>query len=285
MRPLVLKYIVAAILLSICQLVPSHGATVVMLGDNDPVQGEIFRVRVVSGSELKGGKIRYGTTTVSLRCEGHRAQGFFGFDLSEPPGLKEVEIILYHGVKEEIVIRRVTLVDANFPVERLDGLSDSFVNPGRDDMRRIRKESTILRSIWKSSKEKIYWDDPFSPPFAGFSGKGFGKKRVINGEKRNPHTGVDSHAKRGTPVGVINGGIVRLARDLFFSGFSVVVDHGGGLFSMYFHLDEVSVKEGDTIGKGAVIGTVGSSGRATGPHLHLGVRFVNMRVNPMDLLK
>jgi murein DD-endopeptidase MepM/ murein hydrolase activator NlpD len=106
---------------------------------------------------------------------------------------------------------------------------------------------------------------------------------VINGQSRRPHSGEDISAPLGTPVLAINEGTVQLVADHFFSGKSIVVDHGLGLYSMYFHLSSVVVQAGERVAKAQVIGAVGASGRASGPHLHWGVRLNGARVNPLSL--
>ncbi len=263
---------------------PSQAASVIFLGDHDPVQGEVFPVRVYWGEVLRSVRVRFGDSSVYLRCRGKKATGFFGFDLAEKPGQKRVEFILEGKKRKVRVFKNVHLKDAHYPVERLEGIDERYVEPGKEDLKRIRRENVLLKSIWRGSQREIQWDEGFVLPFSSFKGRGFGKRRFINGEPRSPHTGVDASAPRGTPVHAISGGIVKLARNLFFSGNSVIIDHGGGLFSMYFHLDSTAVHQGTRVRKGDLIGTVGSTGRATAPHLHLGIRFVDMRVNPMDML-
>ncbi|MBW1862211.1 MAG: M23 family metallopeptidase, partial [Deltaproteobacteria bacterium] len=111
----------------------------------------------------------------------------------------------------------------------------------------------------------------------------FGRRSIINDQPRSPHSGVDLKGKRGTPIKAANNGKVALTGNHFFSGKSVVIDHGGGIQSMYFHLDKIMAKEGQTIIKGQVIGLVGSTGRSTGPHLHWGMRVNGARVDPLML--
>lgn len=269
--------------ITFCHIPALYCADVILLGNPEPKQGEIFPVRVMSEEKLESVKIRFNSEETFLLINGNKAEGLFGFDLAEPPGVKNIYVTLKRENGDEKVVKRVKLLPANFPVQHIDGIENAYVNPGKEELKRIKRESKLLRKIWKNSGTEVFWEGPFITPFDGFNGHNFGKKRVINGEARNPHTGVDSHAERGTPVTAINNGIVKMTEELYFSGISVVVDHGGGLFSMYFHLEDHTIKEGDYVKKGEVIGHVGSSGRATGPHLHLGVRFVNQRVNPMDL--
>ncbi|MCA9479450.1 MAG: M23 family metallopeptidase, partial [Nitrospira sp.] len=127
------------------------------------------------------------------------------------------------------------------------------------------------------------WNGPFLEPVNGKITGVFGSRRIINGQPRRPHSGEDIAAPKGTPVLAINSGTVSLAVDHFFSGKGVVLDHGLGVFSMYFHLSEINVQNGQPVQKGEAIGKVGASGRATGPHLHWGVRVNGSRVNPFAL--
>ncbi|MEM1250263.1 MAG: M23 family metallopeptidase, partial [Acidobacteriota bacterium] len=113
----------------------------------------------------------------------------------------------------------------------------------------------------------------------------FGARRIINGEPRSPHTGADYAANQGTPVLAAADGVVRLAEEHFFGGNSVFLDHGDGLITMYLHLHEIFVDPGESVTRGSVIGTVGSTGRSTGPHLHFGIRWRGARVDPAFLLQ
>lgn len=262
-----------------------YSTDVILPGNPEPKQGEVFPVTVLGDEEILEAKIQYGTENIYLQCNGRKAAGWFGFDLSTSPGKKELNFVLKKKTGTQHITKSVTVVVASFPTQHISGVIDSFVNPGKRDLERIKSESNLLRSIWQSSASEIYWEGDFIPPLDEFKGIGFGRRRIINGEQRNPHTGVDAAVERGTPVKAINNGVVRLARYLFFSGISVIIDHGGGFFSMYFHLQDNSVEKGDYVYKGAVIGHAGNTGRATGPHLHLGVRIVNQRVNPMDLFR
>ena len=114
---------------------------------------------------------------------------------------------------------------------------------------------------------------------------GFGSQRTFNGVRQSVHQGLDFRAATGTPVTAISGGRVILARDFFFEGNFLVIDHGQGLLSLYLHLSAFKVKEGDTVSKGRLIGLSGGTGRATGPHLHLAVRWQGVYVDPATLLR
>jgi murein DD-endopeptidase MepM/ murein hydrolase activator NlpD len=133
--------------------------------------------------------------------------------------------------------------------------------------------------------EHPLWRGKWIKPVAGTVVSPFGCRSIINGMERSPHSGVDLEAAQGTPVKVPNRGRVVLVANHFFSGLSVVIDHGGGIQSMYFHLSQVIVEVGQLLKKGEIIGLSGSSGRVTGPHLHFGIRLNGERVNPINLIE
>ena len=117
------------------------------------------------------------------------------------------------------------------------------------------------------------------------SGSNFGHRRVFNGQARDPHSGADLRASTGTPIHAANRGRVVLAKDLFFSGNAVFIDHGLGVYSVYLHLSEIRVVPGQMLEKGELLGLAGATGRVTGPHLHWGVRVQNARIDPFSLLR
>ena len=150
---------------------------------------------------------------------------------------------------------------------------------------RVKAEQAAMAAALAAGGTERLWAGPFRAPVEGGRPTGgFGLRRVINKQPRSPHTGYDWAAPRGTPVVAANAGRVALVGEHFFAGRLVVIDHGLGLFTLYFHLDETGVAIGDRVQGGQPIGTVGATGRATGPHLHLGVSLGGARVDPMALL-
>jgi murein DD-endopeptidase MepM/ murein hydrolase activator NlpD len=129
------------------------------------------------------------------------------------------------------------------------------------------------------------WEGPFVKPVRGEVVGPFGQASILNGMPRAPHSGVDLKAERGTPVVSINSGKVVLTGEHFFNGLFVVLDHGGAVQSMYFHLDKILVQQGDKVTKGQTVGLLGATGRATGPHLHFGMRINGARIDPMQFIK
>src|SRR5438876_6849726 len=151
--------------------------------------------------------------------------------------------------------------------------------------RRAVAEGERLATLYRTVTPERLWRGPFVRPVAGHEPPtGFGARRVINGKPRAPHSGTDYAATRGTPVVAANSGRVALVGEFFFPGRLVVLDHGLGVHTLYFHLDSVAVGEGERVERGQTLGTVGASGRATGPHLHFGAQVGAARVDPAALL-
>ncbi len=149
---------------------------------------------------------------------------------------------------------------------------------------RVRREQGKMKEAFRKSDPKKLWKGPFLAPVEGKRQGTFGRRRLINGQPRRSHTGEDISAPTGTPIIAPNHGKVVLVDDFFFNGRSVVIDHGLGLISMYFHLSSIDVVPGESVKPGQQIGRVGKSGRVTGPHLHWGMRLNNARIDPYALV-
>ncbi len=153
-------------------------------------------------------------------------------------------------------------------------------------LKRVIRESRLLRRILHQVTPKKFHEDKLYPPLKNLSiSTPFGAKRIINGKKRSIHWGTDFRAKRGTPVYASLSGKVVLARKLYFTGNTVVIDHGLGIHTLYAHLSKITVREGQIVRAGQVIGKVGSTGRSTGPHLHFGFYVEGERADPMIVMK
>jgi len=162
----------------------------------------------------------------------------------------------------------------------------SFDQMSPETLAEIRREQAAFARAFADTAAERFWDLPFIRPVPqDASASSFGSRRIINGVPRAPHTGTDLSAPASTEVVATNHGKVVLVGNYFFAGGSVVIDHGGGLFSMYFHLSEFKVEEGAMVRRGDVVALSGSTGRVTGPHLHWGVRLNNTRVDPLVLLR
>lgn len=179
----------------------------------------------------------------------------------------------------------LTVRARTFPVQRLT-LPAPMVDLDPEAERRAEAEAARLRTLYDTLTPERLWQGRFTVPLAvDAAGSGFGSRRIINGQPRRPHSGIDWAAERGTPVVASNRGRVALVGDFFFGGRLVMLDHGLGLYTLYMHLDRVDVTEGSLIGRGETLGAVGSTGRATGPHLHFQVQLKRTRVDPAALLE
>jgi murein DD-endopeptidase MepM/ murein hydrolase activator NlpD len=160
-----------------------------------------------------------------------------------------------------------------------------YTAPSPEEQREIDQDKQIKEEAFKAVSATREWDGAFAAPVKAEISDVFGVQRIFNGSVQSTHQGLDFRVPAGTPVAAVNRGQVILARSLFFEGNCVVIDHGQGLLSLYLHLSKFSVKEGDTVEKGQQIGISGGTGRATGPHLHLAVRWQGVYLNPQILLR
>jgi len=208
-----------------------------------------------------------------------------GFDLDVRPGTQAWRVaVLTPGQEPETVRGRVVVRPRAFRVQRLT-LPRGMVDLDPETERRAVREGEHLQTLARMITPERLWHGAFTRPVAGREpGSGFGARRVINGEPKMPHGGTDFPAPAGMPVVAANAGRVALVADYFFPGRLVAIDHGLGLHTLYFHLQTVSVAEGDRVERGQPIGTVGATGRATGPHLHFAVQIGSARVDPATLL-
>jgi murein DD-endopeptidase MepM/ murein hydrolase activator NlpD len=214
---------------------------------------------------------------------GHAA--LVGIDLATKPGPHPWRVgVVEAGRGPRTARGRVQLLRRDFPVERLT-LPRAMVDLDPETERRAVAEGKQLTTLYRTITPERVWRGRFTRPVAGTEpGTGFGARRIINGQPRSPHGGIDFSAPKGTPVVAANSGRVALVADFFFPGRLVVLDHGLGLYTLYFHLDSVAVGEGQRIERGQTLGAVGGSGRATGPHLHFGAQVGAARVDPAALL-
>ena len=172
-----------------------------------------------------------------------------------------------------------------FAVQRLT-LPQHMVELDPETATRVSEEASRLKALWEAVTPERHWLGAFlSPVISGAKPQGFGLRRIINNQPRSPHSGADYKAPRGSVVRAPNAARVALAEEQFFAGNALVLDHGLGLYTIYFHLQEFAVKTGDVVQKGQEIGRVGATGRATGPHLHFGVRLNGARIDPAALLR
>jgi murein DD-endopeptidase MepM/ murein hydrolase activator NlpD len=181
---------------------------------------------------------------------------------------------------------------ASIPLRILDGkykkenlkVDSRHVTPSKKNLERIKREKEEVRRIYSSSGDTRRWFGSFKRPLASATTSPYGTQRLFNGQHGSYHRGTDFRASAGTPIYASNSGIVRLAKNLFYSGNIVIVDHGVNIFTLYAHLSEIQVKNGQQIARGQQIGLSGASGRVSGPHLHWAVKVNGVYVDPLQFL-
>jgi murein DD-endopeptidase MepM/ murein hydrolase activator NlpD len=182
--------------------------------------------------------------------------------------------------------RTLTVTKREYRIERVDGLPPKTVTPDPESLERIRREAAQVRSARAARDDRTDWAAGFSWPASGRLSGFYGSQRILNGEPRRPHFGVDVAAPTGSPVYAPAGGTITLAEpDLYYSGGTIVLDHGQGLSSSFLHMSRLHVSEGDTVKPGDLIGEIGATGRATGPHLDWRMNWLDKRVDPQVMVE
>lgn len=211
-------------------------------------------------------------------------RAWVGIDLETGPRTYTAVIAVDTGSGQPTrLTRRLSIVTKSFGTRTLT-VDEGFVNPPAEVAARIASESSRLAELWRRVPTPHAWSDSFVVPVPEPANSAFGKRSVFNGQLRNSHTGADFPSPAGAVVSAPNAGTVVLAEDLYFSGNTVILDHGLGMFSTFAHLSEIGVRTGDVVVPGRAIGRVGATGRVTGPHLHWAVRLNGARVDPLSLI-
>jgi murein DD-endopeptidase MepM/ murein hydrolase activator NlpD len=248
--------------------------------------GGIIVARLTAAPGVKRISVGTGKETIQLGPAGSGLEpfGLIGLDLGLKPGTHNLSLrVLYADGRTESAGAAITIEPREFPLKKLT-IAEKYVTPPREFEERIKREAELLNMVYGLETPRWLGDGPFALPLDGRMAPNFGERRVYNNVPRSPHAGVDIAAPAGAPVRAANSGRVVLSRDLYFSGQTVILDHGLGLLTVYCHFSELKVKRGDDVKKGQVIGLAGSTGRSTGPHLHWSARVRQSRVDPAALV-
>jgi murein DD-endopeptidase MepM/ murein hydrolase activator NlpD len=263
-----------------------HGAKQLSIGALAPmVQGAIQRLRIAGAGTGTTVTATAFDRVVPLGATGDGTwEGLLGADVAQKAGSYPVTVTATRpdGWRESAQAT-VNVTARKFGMRALR-VNEGFVEPPPEDARRIVSDAERLNVIFGSVSDRR-WQGAFRPPVAGEATSNFGTRSVFNGRPRAPHAGIDYRGAVGTPIVAPNAGRVVLADDLFFTGNTVVVDHGLGLFTLLAHMSRMDVKVGDDVTTGSPVGLVGKTGRVTGPHLHWSVRLGAARVDPAILLQ
>jgi murein DD-endopeptidase MepM/ murein hydrolase activator NlpD len=210
--------------------------------------------------------------------------GLAGIDLATKVGIYDVSVEAQRpGAPAIRGSKSIRVVSRTFPVRRLR-VASQFVEPSEEEQLRIVQEAERIDRIFRATSTRV-WDGGFVRPLTGPVTSNFGARTVFNGQSRAPHAGIDFTEDVGTPAASPSAGRIVLAEDLFFTGGTIIIDHGQGLFSLFAHLSEFVAREGEDVAQGAIVGYVGATGRVTGPHLHWAVRLNGARVDPRSMIE
>ncbi|MDD3877584.1 MAG: M23 family metallopeptidase [Bacteroidales bacterium] len=247
---------------------------IVLIGN--PIQGHL-----IIGNAINASSVFLNNEPLLLSEEGVFV---FGFDRDDT-GKFTVKVIFSDGVTKE---KELYVSNRAYDIQRINQLEEKYVSPPPELMERINRERDTILEARKSidTTQTPYYLSGFLRPVEGGRISGvFGGQRILNGEPKSPHNGIDIALPTGTPVYAMTDGIVCLRADNFhYNGNFILLDHGQGLNSVYVHLNKILVEDGQKVFKGQLIGEVGSTGRSTGPHLHWGVQWYKKRIDPQALL-
>jgi murein DD-endopeptidase MepM/ murein hydrolase activator NlpD len=208
-----------------------------------------------------------------------------GVPVETAPGKYELRVTEISASGRPIEVQRqIRVAQARYPKITVK-VAKQFTEPNPEQVRQINADKEVKQKTFATETPQRLWSGAFVAPASAPISDVFGTARVFNQQVQSRHLGVDFGVPEGTPVRAINRGTVVLAQQLYFEGGFVVIDHGQGLFSLYLHLSEFRVKEGDPVEPGQIIALSGGSGRATGPHLHLAVRWQGVYLDPAQLLR
>ena len=241
-------------------------------------QGKFLQGHFILGITDPDAKILVGKKEVKVSKNGDFV---FGIDRDQKYDLTFTKIV---NGKKTIITKKV--MKRKYNIQRIDGLAESKVTPPESVYKRIKKENNAIGKARAINSNLLFFKEKFIMPVEGIISGVYGSQRILNGKPRWPHYGIDIAAKQGTMIKSSGGGIVTMAEDdLYYTGGTIIMDHGHGISSIYSHLENVLVSVGDQINRGDIIGTVGSTGRSTGPHLDFRINWFQTRLDPMSVLE
>ena len=241
-------------------------------------QGKFIQGHFILGKTNPNAKIIVGKKEVKISKD-----GFFVFGIDRD---RKFDLTFTKILDEKKIIITKKVLKRKYNIQRIDGLEESKVTPPESVYKRIKKENNAIGEARAINSNLNFFKDKFIMPVEGIISGVYGSQRILNGKPKWPHYGIDIAAKQGTMIKSSGAGVVTMAEDdLYYTGGTIVMDHGHGISTIYSHLENILVSVGDKINQGDVIGTVGSTGRSTGPHLDFRVNWFQTRLDPMSVLK
>ena len=240
-------------------------------------QGKFLQGHFIIGLTDPNAKILVGNKEVKVSKDGIFV---FGIDRDQKYDLSFTKIL--NGKKTKFIKK---VIKREYKIQRIDGLEESKVTPPETVYKRIKKENNAIGEARAINSNLQFFKEQFIMPVEGVISGVYGSQRILNGKPRWPHYGIDIAAKQGTMIKSSGSGTVTMAEDdLYYTGGTVIMDHGHGISTIYSHLENVLVSVGDNVIQGDIIGTVGSTGRSTGPHLDFRVNWFQTRLDPMSVI-
>ena len=239
--------------------------------------GKFIQGHFIIGKTEPNSKIIIGKKEVKVSKD-----GYFVFGIDRDRKFDVVITKIKEGKKEKIIKK---VFKRKYKIQKIDGLPENKVTPPEEVYKRIKDENYRIGEARAINSNLIFFKNKFIMPVDGIITGVYGSQRILNGKPRWPHYGIDIAAKQGTKIRSSGTGIVTMAEDdLYYTGGTIIMDHGHGISTIYSHLEKVMVRVGDKINQGDIIGTVGSTGRSTGPHLDFRINWFQTRLDPMTVL-
>ena len=235
------------------------------------------------GSYILGKTERNSKVYIDNRKIRVSSDGYFAFGL-ERDRKNNVLIKIKNKNKIELIEKKV--FKRKYKIQRIDGLPPKQVTPPPEVYERIKKDNVLISKARSINSKLAFFKDKFIYPIDEYIITGvYGSQRVLNGKPRRPHYGIDFHAPEGTPVKSMMDGVVTLvSKDMYFTGGTIIFDHGHGISTLYMHMKDIYVKKGQEVKKGQIVGTLGRTGRATGPHLDIRLNWFEIKLDPATIL-
>ena len=239
--------------------------------------GNFIQGHFIIGKTKPNSKVKIDKKNVKVSDD-----GYFVFGLDRDRKYDVIITIENSGLKKKIEKK---VLKRKYNIQRIDGLDEKKVTPPEEVYNRIKQENNKIGKARAINSDLNYFKDKFIMPVKGIISGVYGSQRILNGKPKWPHYGIDIAAKKGTKIKAAGSGVITMAeKDLYYTGGTIIMDHGHGISSIYSHLEKVMVNVGDEINKGEIIGTVGSTGRSTGPHLDFRINWFQIRLDPMTIL-
>tara|TARA_B100001248_G_scaffold133271_1_gene100041 strand:+ start:184 stop:972 length:789 start_codon:yes stop_codon:yes gene_type:complete len=241
-------------------------------------QGKFLQGHFILGKTDKGSQVFVDKKQVKVSMNGYFV---FGIDRDRKFDVEITEI--KDGNKNKIIKK---VFKRKYNIQRIDGLPENKVTPPESVYKRIKDENGRIGKARAINSDLTFFTAKFIMPVEGIISGVYGSQRILNGKPKWPHYGIDIAAKKGTKIKSSGSGVVTMAEDdLYYTGGTIIMDHGHGISTIYSHLENIMVNVGDEVKQGDIIGTVGSTGRSTGPHLDFRVNWFQTRLDPMSILQ